>query len=242
MPEPVLAVKNTTVCYGRGPSRCRALSDVTLEFEPGMLTLVMGPSGSGKTTLLSLLGCLLTPDQGSVYVAGSDVTRSTDRERTAIRRLHIGFIFQAFRLFRSLTAAENVEIAAGIRGAAGESARPAAIQLLRKLGLDRKLNQKPDALSGGEKQRVAIARALINAPEIILADEPTASLDSRAGEQIAGIISGLAEQDGKTVVVVSHDQRWVPYADRIITLTDGEVKDDTWSQTTLFRGSPAVCC
>jgi putative ABC transport system ATP-binding protein len=207
-----------------------------------MLTLVMGPSGSGKTTLLSLLGCLLTPDQGSVYVAGSDVTRSTDRERTAIRRLHIGFIFQAFRLFRSLTAAENVEIAAGIRGAAGESARPAAIQLLRKLGLDRKLNQKPDALSGGEKQRVAIARALINAPEIILADEPTASLDSRAGEQIAGIISGLAEQDGKTVVVVSHDQRWVPYADRIITLTDGEVKDDTWSQTTLFRGSPAVCC
>ena len=242
MPDPFLAVKNTTICYGRGPSRCRALSDVTLRFEPGMLTLVMGPSGSGKTTLLSVLGCLLTPDQGSVHVAGVDVTRSTDQERTAVRRRHIGFIFQAFRLFRSLTATENVEIAAGIRGAFGASARPAAIQLLARLGLEQKLNQKPDALSGGEKQRVAIARALINAPEIILADEPTASLDSRAGEQITRIISGLAEDDGKTVVVVSHDQRWAPYANRIVTLTDGEVKDDTWSQTTLFRGSPAVCC
>jgi putative ABC transport system ATP-binding protein len=113
--------------------------------------------------------------------------------------------------------------------------------LLAKLGLDGKLSQKPDALSGGEKQRVAIARALIHAPEIILADEPTASLDSHAGEQIARIISDLAEREGKTVVVVSHDPRWVPYAARIVTLTDGEVKDDTWSQTTLFRSSPAVC-
>ena len=241
MPEPVLAVKSATVCYGRGPARCRALSGVTLEFEPGMLTLVMGPSGSGKTTLLSVLGCLLTPDQGSVYIAGEDVTRLDDQERTKARKRHVGFIFQAFRLFRSLTAVENVEIAAGLRDTAGKSARADAIRLLTKLELDRKLNQKPDALSGGEKQRVAIARALINAPEIILADEPTASLDSRTGDQVAQIISALAEHEGKTVVVVSHDPRWVSYANRIVTLTDGEVTDDTWSQTTLFRGSPAVC-
>lgn len=241
MSEPNLSVRDATVYYGNGPARHRALGNVTLAFEPGSVTLVMGPSGSGKTTLLSVLGCLLTPDSGSVYIAGKDATRSAEDERTEIRRRHIGFVFQAFRLFRSLTALENVEIAAAI-GASGRRVKSASKELLARLGLERKLDQKPDALSGGEKQRVAIARALINRPEIILADEPTASLDSASGEQIAEIVVELAERDAKTVVVVSHDERWLRHAHRVVTLQDGEVKDETWPQAAHFRNSPVVCC
>ncbi len=241
MPEPNLCASHASVYYGNGPARHRALSDVTLAFEPGSVTLVMGPSGSGKTTLLSVLGCLLTPDAGSVYIAGMDATCCSEDERTEIRRRHIGFVFQAFRLFRSLTALENVEIAAAIAGR-DRSLRSASKELLARLGLERKLDQKPDALSGGEKQRVAIARALINRPEIILADEPTASLDSASGEQIAEIVVDLADRDGKTVVVVSHDQRWLRHAHRVVTLQDGEVKNETWPQAAHFQMSPVVCC
>ncbi|HZT36541.1 MAG TPA: ABC transporter ATP-binding protein [Bryobacteraceae bacterium] len=241
MSEPNLSVRGATVYYGHGPARRRALSDVTLAFEPGSLTLVRGPSGSGKTTLLSVLGCLLTPDSGWVYVAGTNVIRLSEEERTAIRRRHIGFVFQAFRLFHSLTALENVELAATI-AAGGRRTRNASKQLLARLGLERQFHQKPDALSGGEKQRVAIARALINRPEIILADEPTASLDSASGEQIAEILVDLAERDSKTVVVVSHDERWLRHAHRVVTLEDGEVKDETWPQAAHVRNLPVAFC
>jgi putative ABC transport system ATP-binding protein len=202
----------------------RALSDVSLSFAPGELSLVMGPSGSGKTTLLSLLGCLLTPDEGSVFVDGSEVSCLKERQRTRLRR-SIGFIFQAFRLFGSLSALENVMVAAEISGARRRYAQTAQ-RLLVELGLGEKLWLKPDALSGGEKQRVAIARALLSGPSILLADEPTASIDAQAGRRVSEILKRLAEEQNRTVVVVSHDHRWTNFAHRTVVLEDGRVVED----------------
>ena len=222
MPE--LSARNASVTFGSGPGKCKALQNVTLSFEPGALTLLMGPSGSGKTTLLSLLGCLLTPDSGSIYLDGVEVSRLSERKRTAIRRRNIGFIFQAFRLFRSLSAIDNVAIAEEISSQEGAPEQRASAQkLLSDLGLADKIHLKPNALSGGEKQRVAIARALIRNPQVLLADEPTASLDSQAGKQIFEILFKLAVEEKKTVVVVSHDPRWESYAHRIAQLRDGQV-------------------
>ena len=218
-----LAVEGVSVWYGPKGARTPALSGVSLSFEPGKLTLITGPSGSGKTTLLSLLGCLLTPDQGRVFVNGSDVTRASERERTRLRS-GIGFVFQAFRLFHSLPALENVMISADIRG--GGNREQFARDLLIEFGLGDKLGLKPDALSGGEKQRVAIARALLSEPDIVLADEPTASLDFQAGQQIREIMRKLAAGQGRTVVVVSHDHRWKEYADRTVVLEDGRLIED----------------
>jgi ABC-type lipoprotein export system ATPase subunit len=226
---PDLSVRNASVTFGSGAAKCRALQDVTLSFEPGSLTLLMGPSGSGKTTLLSLLGCLLTPDSGSIYLDGVEVSRLNEKQRTAIRRRKIGFIFQAFRLFRSLSAIENVTIAEEISSGEGPpQQRTTARKLLSDLGLGDKIHLKPDKLSGGEKQRVAIARALIRNPQVLLADEPTASLDSQAGRQIFEILFKLATEGKKTVVVVSHDPRWESFAHRVTQLRDGQVLEQ-WS-------------
>ena len=223
MPE--LSVRDASVTFGSGAEKCLALQNVTLAFEPGALTLLMGPSGSGKTTLLSLLGCLLTPDSGAVYLDGVDVSKLGEAQRTAIRRRNVGFIFQAFRLFRSLSAIENVTIAEEISGWEGAPRQlTSARELLAGLGLGGdKIHRKPNALSGGEKQRVAIARALIRNPQVLLADEPTASLDSQAGGQIFEILFKLAVEEKKTVVVVSHDARWEKFAHRITHLRDGHV-------------------
>ncbi len=221
MPEQFLAVEHVGVSYRTGKVVSPALQDVSLSFEPGRLTLVMGPSGSGKTTLLSVLGCLLTPDTGAVHVRGADTTRMSQTQRTRLRRESIGFIFQAFRLFHSLTALENVALAGEIDGRSG--ARRQARELLARLGLEAKARLKPNALSGGEKQRVAIARALLRNPAILLADEPTSSLDSHAGREIGEILVSLAEQEHRTVVVVSHDPRWEAFANRIVVLEDGRV-------------------
>ena len=223
MPEPLLAVENAGVWYGDGGARTQALRDVSLSFEKGQLTLILGPSGSGKTTLLALLGCLLVPDQGSVYVHGRNVARLSERARTAIRQRHIGYIFQAFRLFRALSVLDNIAIAGEIMGRTG--ARDRARELLRQFDLLPKARLNPGALSGGEKQRVAIARALIKDPGILLADEPTASLDSEAGRQISQILLELAEQQGRIVVVVSHDPRWENFAHRIVALRDGQIAE-----------------
>ncbi len=224
MPEAILAAKNVSLSYGS--TRVRALDDVSVTFATGALTLIMGPSGSGKTTLLSLLGCLLTPDSGSVFVDGEEVASLNERERTELRKGQIGFIFQAFRLFHSLSAFENVMIAAEIAGARDQQRSDAARQLLENLRLGDKLNLKPNALSGGEKQRVAIARALLPNPKILLADEPTAALDANAGRQIGEILRDLAEQQKRTVVVVSHDHRWCNFAHRTVVLEDGRLVND----------------
>lgn len=182
MRNPFLGVKGASVSFGQNQARVSALHDVSLEFEPGTLSLVMGPSGSGKTTLLSMLGCLLTPDQGKVFVDGVIVNDLSETERTIVRQKKISFVFQAFRLFHSLSALDNVALGFEIRDPGDQGRTEKARDLLRRFGLGDKLHQEPNDLSPGEKQRVAIARALAGNPPILLADEPTASLDAEAGK------------------------------------------------------------
>jgi putative ABC transport system ATP-binding protein len=224
--EHTLAVENASVSYRSGSTRVHALTDVSVKFAASTLTLVMGPSGCDKTTLLSLLGCLMAPDTGSVFIRGINTTLCTADQKSTLRRREIGFIFQAFRLFHSLSAIENVVIKSDIAGAGRKHSQKIAQDLLASLGLDNKLHLRPDELSGGEKQRVAIARALISNPKILLADEPTAALDSNSGRQICEILRRLAEDGKHTVVIVSHDPRWASFADRTVVLEDGRVMQD----------------
>lgn len=217
-----LSVDGISVTLGKGESAVRALSDVSLAFPDGAVTLIMGPSGSGKTTLLSVLGCLLKPQDGRVMLNGREVTSLPEGELTNIRRDQIGFVFQAFRLFDSLSALDNVALAMEIRGERRQDAIPRAEKYLDDLGLNGKRHLKPDEMSGGEKQRVAIARALVREPKILLADEPTASLDSKAGEGIARILHDIAEVGQRTVVIVSHDERLRGFAKNVVALRDGK--------------------
>ena len=224
MPNHFLGVENANVSFGKGQAQVHALRDVSLSFERGKLSLVMGPSGSGKTTLLSMLGCLLTPDTGEVFVDSQVVNKLTEAEKTSLRQKKVSFVFQAFRLFHSLSAIDNVALGFEIRDAQDPRRMERARELLVQFGLGDKLNHEPNELSPGEKQRVAIARALAGNPPILLADEPTASLDAEAGKNICEILRGQADSGGKTVVVVSHDPRWKKYADDVITLCDGQVE------------------
>jgi putative ABC transport system ATP-binding protein len=219
----ILSVHGVHVTMGTGETSVRALSDVSLSFPAGAVTLIMGPSGSGKTTLLAVLGCLLKPQVGSVMVNGTDVTAAGEEERARIRRDQIGFIFQSFRLFKALTAVENAMLAMAISGKKGPQVRAQAERILENLGLSEKRHLKPDELSGGEKQRVAIARVLMREPKIILADEPTASLDSQAGERITRILRDIAEEQQRTVVMVSHDEWLARFAEKVVGMHDGKV-------------------
>jgi putative ABC transport system ATP-binding protein len=219
----ILSVHRVHVTMGTGETTVRALSDVSLSFPAGAVTLIMGPSGCGKTTLLAVLGCLLKPQVGSVMVNGTDVTTAGEEERARIRRDQIGFIFQSFRLFKALTAVENAMLAMEISGKKGPQVRAQAERILENLELSQKRHLKPDELSGGEKQRVAIARVLMREPKIILADEPTASLDSQAGERITRILRDIAEEQQRTVVMVSHDEWLSRFAEKVVCLHDGKV-------------------
>jgi putative ABC transport system ATP-binding protein len=185
----------------------------------------MGPSGSGKTTLLSLLGCLLSPDEGSVFVDGVAVHKLGEKERAAIRREKMSFVFQAFRLLHSLSAIDNVALGLELRQNACPDRLEIARDLLAQFDLGHKLNHEPDELSPGEKQRVAIARALIGNPKIILADEPTASLDGDAARNICRILRNEVDQNGKTVVVITHDAEWKNFADNTVTLSRGRMAE-----------------
>jgi putative ABC transport system ATP-binding protein len=226
VPNHFLGVEDASVCFGKGQARVRVLRDVSLSFERGTLALVMGPSGSGKTTLLSLLGCLLSPNEGTVFVDGVVVNKLSEPEKTAIRQKKISFVFQAFRLFHSLTAVDNVAMGFEIRDPGEPRRLEMARDLLVQFGLGDKLHTEPNDLSPGEKQRVAMARALAGNPPILLADEPTASLDAQAGRNICEILRNQVTEQGRTVVVVSHDPRWREFADRTITLSDGQVEHE----------------
>jgi putative ABC transport system ATP-binding protein len=227
VPNTILAVEDLEMAYGSGRAKVRALNGVSLGFQPGQLTLIMGPSGSGKTTLLSLLGCILTPEGGEVTIMDREVGQLAEDDRGKIRRQFIGYVFQAFRLFRSLSALENVMVALEISGVRGDKARKPALEALDSMGLADKWRLKPGELSEGEKQRVAIARALVNDPPIILADEPTASLDSVSGLEITETLRRLATQEKRLVVVVSHDQRWLSFSQRTVTMEDGRIVSDS---------------
>ncbi|MBI2706040.1 MAG: ABC transporter ATP-binding protein [Actinobacteria bacterium] len=218
-----LSVQGLTKVYGDGGLRVTAVQDVTFEVDEGEIVMIMGPSGSGKTTLLLMLGAMLRPTSGRVVIGGTDVGPTPERKLPSLRASHLGFVFQDFNLLSALSALENVEIACNLAGVRGEPAAARACYLLDRVGLWRRLNACPDQLSGGEKQRVAVARALANDPPLLLADEPTANLDSVNGKEIGELLRRLSDEDGRTSLIVTHDDRLAAIADRVLWLQDGRL-------------------
>jgi len=222
---PVLSVSGLSHTFGEGSLARRVLHDVRVEFGGGEVAIIMGPSGSGKTTFLSLVGALRVPQVGSIKVANRELTGASNAELSAWRR-EIGFIFQAHNLIASLTACQNVQLPLSFdRAETSETSREKALEILRLVGLKDHADKPPGMLSGGQRQRVAIARALVGRPKLILADEPTASLDKKTGHEIADLLRELARQFNCTILVVTHDHRILDIADRIILLEDGRMED-----------------
>ncbi|HUI54501.1 MAG TPA: ABC transporter ATP-binding protein [Bryobacteraceae bacterium] len=222
----VIEIRNLEKRYGSGAGQVRALEDVNLDVQAGEVLALMGPSGSGKTTLLSIMGCILQASGGSVKVNGREVVGLRESELPRIRLTHFGFIFQSFNLFPALTVRENVAIALELRGTPRREARRVADRLLADVGLADKASRQPADLSGGQKQRTAIARALAGDPQIVLADEPTAALDSVSGKTVMEILSSLAHDRGRAVVIVTHDPRVLGFADRVVRIADGRIADE----------------
>jgi putative ABC transport system ATP-binding protein len=223
MTEAVIEAVDVVQFLGRGAAQVQALKGVDLALNAGELTLLMGPSGSGKTTLLSVLGCMLTPTQGTVRVRGHSTAGAGPEDLAKLRREHIGFVFQSYHLFPTLTAVDNVRLALDVRGdrAAGAIAR--AKDALAMVGLAHKMKSYPRELSGGEQQRVAIARAIVGRPSAILADEPTAALDSENGHAIMTVLAEIAKDPSRGVLVVTHDPRILPFANRLVRIEDGSI-------------------
>jgi putative ABC transport system ATP-binding protein len=221
MSDVIIDARAVAMTLGSGARKVQALRGIDLSLRRGELTLLMGPSGSGKTTLLLVLGCMLTPTAGTVTIGGTP-TAEADKEGLAkIRRDHIGFVFQSYHLFPTLTAAQNVQLALDIRHERGRRARQQAREALERVGLAHKVNTRPGELSGGEQQRVAIARAIVTNPSVVLADEPTAALDGDNGRAVLKILADSAHERKQAVLVVTHDPRIIPFADRIIHIEDG---------------------
>ncbi len=217
----ILRAEALVKTYGGRETLVTAVNGVDLNLTKGELVLIMGPSGSGKTTLLTLVGGLLKPDSGKIYVDGYEITARNERELTSFRRGKVGFIFQTFNLLESLSACENVQVPLNFAGIAGRKARDMAASILEELGLHDRLDYRTDKLSGGEKQRVSIARALVTNPVLLLADEPTANLDSVNGKEVMEILRNITHEQGRAAVVVSHDHRIREIADRVLWLEDG---------------------
>ena len=233
-----LSVRDLTNTDWEGDLAVAAVRHVDLDVDSGEVVLIMGPSGSGKTTLLLMLGAMLRPTSGSITVDGVDLAVAPERSLPPLRAEHFGFVFQDFNLLTALTALENVELACNLAGVHGRPARARATELLTRLGLGDRLRFRPDQLSGGEKQRVAIARALANNATVILADEPTANLDSAHGHDIARQLRRLATDDGRSVVIVSHDDRLREIADRVLWLEDGTFRELAAMATDSVCGMP----
>jgi putative ABC transport system ATP-binding protein len=218
-----IAVRELRKTYEGGATGTLALRGVDLDAHAGEVLMLMGPSGSGKTTLLSIMGCILTATSGSVRIVGREVVGLREKELPAIRLQHIGFVFQGFNLFPTLSAGENVELMLDLQRVSAAAAKKRAQELLDQVGLAEKYGSFPADLSGGQKQRIAIARALAGDPGIILADEPTAALDSHTGRNVMEMMSELAHKRGRAVVIVTHDSRVLSFADRIVKIEDGAV-------------------
>jgi len=221
-----LTTTNLSKTYGEGHTAVNAVSNATFALEENEFVALVGPSGSGKTTLLSMIGGLLTPTQGTVEIGGATVTDLSARERTRFRSRSVGFVFQSFNLVPFLTARENLEMMAPIAGLDRGRIRTRTTELLGELGLAERDDNLPEELSGGERQRVAIGRALVTDPEIILVDEPTASLDSERGAQVVRLLAEEIKGRGKTGIMVTHDMRMVTYTDRSIAIADGVLELD----------------
>jgi len=242
----MIGAQGLSKIYHEGTTELRALRGVDLEVRAGELTLLMGPSGSGKTTLLSILGCILRASDGKLEILGEDVGSLPESELPRIRREAIGFVFQGFNLFPTLTAAENVALALDVRGIRGAAGQKRGEELLAEVGLAQKARSFPADLSGGQKQRVAIARALAGDPPILLADEPTAALDSTSGRTVIELLQRLAHKHGRAVVMVTHDPRVLTFGDRIIHLEDGRILKEERNvltrreETSLFAEAPVA--
>ena len=222
MDEIVISTQNLKKTYRMGHVEVHALNDVTIEIKKGELVAIMGPSGSGKSTLMNILGCLDLPTDGSYILDGEKVSQMRDSELAAIRNRKVGFVFQSFNLLPRASALANVELPLSYSGTT-RGRREKARQALQKVGLADRIRHKPTELSGGEQQRVAIARALVNEPAILLADEPTGNLDSKAGREIIELILDLNKSRGMTVIIVTHDPKIAAETQRVIQLQDGQV-------------------
>lgn len=223
----VVKIENVTRTYQIGKLETHALRGVSLSINSGEFTALVGPSGSGKTTLLQMIGCLDQPTSGRVTVDGKEVTSLNRNQRADMRKGHIGFIFQFFALIPTLTAYENVEMPLLLNGHSPKERRDRVMELLNAVDLTDRANNRPDQLSGGQQQRIAIARALAPKPALILADEPTANLDTENGKQVMEIMKKLNQETGETFVFATHDPRVINYASRVVTLEDGVIVKDS---------------
>jgi putative ABC transport system ATP-binding protein len=219
----VVSIKNLTKMFGSGHTAVTAVDNISLDVEPGDIVLVTGPSGSGKTTLISMIGTLMQPTSGQILIDGQDVSKLNNKAVSRLRLKSIGFMFQAFNLLSALTAEQNVTAPMLANGTSKQQAASRAKELLEKLHLGQRLGNLPRNLSGGEQQRVAIARALGNSPKLILADEPTANLDSKTGHEVMILLCEIACRENRAVIIVSHDQRLKAAAKRVITIEDGRL-------------------
>ena len=218
---PDVELRAVSLGFGAGAARMTALNDVDLTLRPGVFTVISGPSGSGKTSLISVLGALIAPDSGSVMFEDSDITNLTPDRRSTFRREKVGYIFQSFRLMPALNAEENIRLSLEIRRV--DNTQQRALRALEIVGLAAKAHLRPDQMSHGEKQRVAVARAIAHRPTMVLADEPTASLDAANGAQVTALLAEIARDSERIVAVVTHDPRILPHAQRIIRLEDGRI-------------------
>ncbi|OJX82960.1 ATP-binding cassette domain-containing protein [Magnetospirillum sp. 64-120] len=222
---PVIRTEGLSHYFGDDASRAQVLFDLNVDIDPGSLVILTGPSGSGKTTLLTLMGAMRSVQQGRIHILGKSLTGLAGAELTQMRR-DIGFIFQMHNLFDSLTAMQNLIMATHMSDTPPDQARRNCHALLERLGLGHRIHHKPAALSGGQRQRVAVARALVNSPRLILADEPTAALDQKSGLEVVTMLREFAAYDGRAVVMVTHDNRIIGLADRIMNMVDGRIVSD----------------
>ncbi len=222
----MIRTEHLSKVYRMGKIEVPALRDVSLEIEEGEFLAIVGPSGSGKSTLLNMLGCLDKPTSGAVFIGGVNTALLSENELAEIRREKIGFIFQQFNLIHSLNALENVALPMFFAGVKSDARIKRAAELLAKVGLRERMHHKPSELSGGQQQRVAIARALSNNPAVIIGDEPTGNVDSETGDAIMGILEGLNRNEGRTIIVVTHDTEIAAHAPRVIRMKDGRLLEE----------------
>ena len=229
MGDTLIKVEDLCKIYNPGENEVRALDHVNLEIKTGEFVAIIGQSGSGKSTFMNMLGCLDVPTSGKYYLNGTDVSTMKDNELSVVRNREIGFIFQGFNLIANLNAIENVELPLIYRGIDRKTRHKLAIESLKMVGLEKRMQHKPSEMSGGQQQRVAIARAIAAKPPVILADEPTGNLDSASSREILGILKQM-HQSGKTVILITHDNGIADQARRVVRIMDGKIESDTINQ------------